>query len=237
MTINNEPHTVRSFDAELRQLDEKIRMLAFLGREQLASAVKALVDSDVPAADSIVLKDGVVDRIENEVEAECIRMLALRQPYADDLRLVFSAIRAAAELERIGDYAKNIAKRVQSMAGSHLPPAAQSIVHLASLADDTLRMAADAFAGRDAGLAKRAWDGDRDLDEAYTAFFRETLTYMIENPAHITAGTHLLFIAKNIERIGDHATNLAELASYLAVGKIPEGERPKADSSPKISGV
>lgn len=227
--MSSSHHIVQSFDAELNRLEEKIRLLAFLCRAQLSSAVTALVEGDFSAASSVIVKDGDVDKLEKEVERECIRVLALRQPCADDLRLVFAAIRAAAELERIGDYAKNIAKRVQAMSGTQLPAAVQSIPQLAAMADDTLRMAADAFASRDVVLARRAWEGDRDLDKAYTAFFRETLTYMIEQPSNITAGTHLLFIAKNIERIGDHATNLAELASFLIVGERPEGERPKAD--------
>lgn len=236
MTSSNHPHIVQSFEAELKLLDEKIGELSALGREQLAAAVQALENGDVPAAEAIVQRDRRADELEEEIEKACMRMLALRQPYAEDLRLVFSAIRGAAELERVGDYAKNIAKRVAAVASGRPLTAIRSIPHLAALADKTLGMAADAFIGRNAPLARQAWESDRDLDQAYTAFFRETLTYLMEEPRDISAGTHLLFIAKNIERIGDHATNLAEMATYLADGKRMEGERPKADTSAGIAG-
>jgi len=236
MTNTDHPHIVQSFEAELKALDEHIRQLASLGREQLASAVAALTAGDVSAANAVVERDLLADDLEEEVEKACIRILALRQPHAADLRLVFAAIRGSAELERVGDYAKNIAKRVAAITGAHSLAAIQSIPRLAKLADATLGMAADAFIGRDAPLAKRAWESDSELDEAYTAFFRETLTYLMEQPQDITAGTHLLFIAKNIERIGDHATNLAEMACYLADGSRLTGTRPKADASADIVG-
>ena len=231
MTSADHPHIVQSFEAELVALDNLIRQLAIFVRDQLSSSVTALIAADIVAAQAVVERDRVADEIEDDVEKMCLRILALRQPHATDLRLVFAAIRGAAELERIGDYAKNIAKRVQSVETARPLAGIKTIPLLAALADATLRMATDAFVGRDAPLAKRAWESDQELDTAYTAFFRETVTYLVGHPEDIVAGTHILFIAKNIERIGDQATNLAEMAFYLVEGERLEGDRPKADGS------
>jgi len=234
MTGTPHPHIVESFEAELAHLEQRLTELGRQVSRQISTAVQALVDGDCAVAEAVIEQDREIDALEHEVEANCARILNLRQPHADDFRLVFTAIRIAGELERIGDYAKNIAKRVHSLPEVRLLPAVRSIPHLAALAQATLDKVIAAFVARDSVLAAEARDGDKALDEAYTAYFRETLTYMMEDPSNITPGTHLMFIAKNIERMGDHGTNIAEMVTYLVSGSWPEGERLKADGSTNI---
>lgn len=227
-------HIVSSYEAELTTLERSIRDLAAAAARQLEDAIDCLVHQDVDKARAVAARDADLDALDDDVEAACVRILALRQPHADDLRLTITTIKASNELERIGDFAKNIAKRVEAVARFPTLPAVHSLPHLKDLAVGALTSAARAFAERDADLARAVWESDAPLDAAYTALFREIVTYMLEDQASITPSTHLLFAAKNLERVGDHATNIAELAYYLASGTRLEGDRPKADRSPFI---
>ncbi|MFA7429347.1 MAG: phosphate signaling complex protein PhoU [Rhodospirillaceae bacterium] len=229
------PHVVTSYEGELKTLESSISRLAAAAVEQLENAIDAMVHLDVAKACAVVERDAELDALDDDVEAACVRILALRQPHADDLRLTITTIKASNELERIGDLAKNIAKRVESVAKFPAMAAAQSLPHLKDLAVVSLRRAAQAFAERDADLARAVWGNDAPLDAAYTSLFREIVTYMLEDQAAITPSTHLLFAAKNLERVGDHATNIAEMAFYLASGTRLEGTRPKDDQSPFVA--
>lgn len=226
------PHVVSAYEGELRTLEVAVRDLAATASQQLEAAIDALIRMDLDKAQAVIERDREIDELDDMVEAACVRILALRQPHADDLRLTIATIKVANELERVGDFAKNIAKRVQAVSRFAALPAVTSIPHLKDLAVDAVTQSATAFLSRDAELAKRVWGSDEPLDAAYTALFRETMTYMLEDPGTITPATHLLFAAKNLERVGDHATNIAELAYFLATGKRLTGERPKADQTP-----
>lgn len=226
------PHIVTSYENELATLERAISDLSAAAIAQLEAAIDALVRQDLDKAHAVVAGDAALDALDDEVEAACVRILALRQPHADDLRLTITTIKASNELERIGDFAKNIAKRVEAVARFRALPAVASLPHLKDLAVDSLSRAARAFAERDAELARAVWSSDAPLDAAYTALFREIVTYMLEDQGAITPSTHLLFAAKNLERVGDHATNIAELAYFLSTGTRLEGDRPKDDQSP-----
>lgn len=226
------PHIVQSYENELATLERAISDLAAAAIGQLEGAVDALVHGDLDKARAVVAGDAALDALDDEVEAACVRILALRQPHADDLRLTITTIKASNELERIGDFAKNIAKRVEAVTRFRALPAAASLPHLKDLAVDALRRSCRAFAERDGEMARGVWGSDATLDAAYTALFREIVTYMLEDQGAITPSTHLLFAAKNLERVGDHATNIAELAYFLATGQRLEGDRPKADGTP-----
>jgi phosphate transport system protein len=224
-------HIVKSFDEQLESLDHVIAEMGGLAEVQLAQAIDAMQRRDAETAAKVVVADDRLDELERVVENLAISMLALRQPMARDLRQVVGALRAAAILERIGDYAKNVAKRTVVLAEA--PPLASvaSVVRLAALAQEFIKDVLDAYLARDVEKADLVRYRDKDLDALYTSIFRELLTYMMEDPRTITPCTHLLFIAKNIERIGDHATNLAEIVHFLVKGQVPSDERPKEDSS------
>ncbi|WP_142850048.1 phosphate signaling complex protein PhoU [Telmatospirillum sp. J64-1] len=223
------PHVVTAYENELRGLEEGVSKLGEAAARQIENAVSALVTGDVTDAQRIIAQDKNLDALVAEAEGACIRILALRQPHADDLRLTVSTIKACSEVERAGDYAKNIAKRIETIASLRPVGPMRDIPYLMELAVGNLRKAVGAFVTRDPGLAGEVWKNDAALDAAYTAIFRDILTYMAEDSQSVTACTHLLFIAKNLERVGDRATNIAEHAYYLATGRQFEGERPKSD--------
>jgi phosphate transport system protein len=227
----NSEHIVKSFDEELQQLTAVVLRMGGVAEAQLAGAIEALVRRDSDLAQRVVAGDAAIDQMDLELDENAIRTLALRQPMANDLREVISSLKISSDLERIGDYAKNVAKR--TLALNQLPPheSARSIPRMAKLVQAIIKDVLDAYANHDPNRALDVWYRDEEVDEMYTALFRELLTYMMEDPRNITPCTHLLFIAKNIERIGDHATNIAETTHYLTTGKRITGGRPKGDMS------
>ena len=224
-------HIIKSYDEELRRLDNAITQMGGLAETQLASAIEAVVKRDSRLAADVVEADVRVDQLEQDIEGMALRLLALRQPMAVDLRQILAALKTASGLERIADYATNVAKR--SIVLNQAPPVkpAFSIPRMGRLGQAMIKDVLDAYVERDADKALVVWARDEELDEMYTSLFRELLTYMIEDPRNITACTHLLFMAKNIERIGDHATNIAETVYYMVVGEPLDAVRPKGDST------
>ena len=224
-------HIVKSFDDELKQLSQVIAQMGGLAEAQLQTAIDALARRDSATAQEAVASDARINQLETQVDAMAVRMLALRQPMAQDLREVVAALKISGAIERIGDYAANVAKRVLTL--SQLPPVRplHAIPRMGRLAQELLKEVLDAYIEHDAEKAVRVWERDEEVDEMYTSLFRELLTYMMEDPRNITPCTHLLFIAKNIERIGDHATNIAETIHFLVRGKPLEAVRPKGDKS------
>ncbi|MBM3554817.1 MAG: phosphate signaling complex protein PhoU [Alphaproteobacteria bacterium] len=224
------PHTVKAYDDELKKLAGDLLRMGGLAESQLGAAIQALTKRDDALADAVIAGDGEIDRIEHEVELLATRLLALRQPVASDLRLIVGAIKLASEIERVGDYAKNVAKRAKVLnAGQPLKPAA-AVPRMAGLVQALFRDALDAFARRDAEKAVDVWKRDGEIDDMYNSIFRELLTYMIEDARAITSGIHLLFIVKNLERMGDHATNMAEMAYFIVTGARLDEARPKGDT-------
>ena len=224
-------HIVKSFDTELVRLTQEIGRMGEIASAQLDAAVDVLIRRDSRAAERVVANDEAIDALEREVSHDVLRLLALRQPMARDLREVYAALRTASDIERIGDYAANVAKRSLVLNRTAPVAAARGLPALARLANTLVRDALDAYAGRDADAAMAVRSRDAELDADYTGLFREVLTCMAEDPRQITACTHLLFIAKNIERIGDHATNIAEYPWFLVHGEPPVAEREKRDET------
>ena len=202
-----------------------------LAEAQLASATLAFTRRDSELADKVIASDAQIDELEQELDVAAVNLLALRQPMASDLRAVVAALKIGSDLERIGDYAKNVAKRVKVLCQTPPVQPAYAIPRMAVLVQAIIKDTLDAYIGRDSEKAIDVWLRDEEVDEMYTGLFRELLTYMMEDPRNITPCTHLLFIAKNIERMGDHATNVAETVHYMATGKRMAGGRPKSDSS------
>jgi phosphate transport system protein len=232
-------HTVKKFDEELTALKTMIAQMGGLAEEQLARAIDALTRHDIEAADQIILTDDKIDALELEIEEKAILTIAKRQPMALDLREIMVSIRIASDLERIGDLAKNIAKRIHAIEEEHPRRIMTGLARMGRLALGHLKDVLDAYAQRDERKALEVWRRDEEIDALYNSIFRELLTYMMEDPRTIGVCTHLLFGAKNIERIGDHATNIAENIYYLAHGKPLKEERPKKDitSSTPVTGL
>jgi phosphate transport system protein len=222
-------HIIKSYDEELRRLDNAITQMGGLAETQLASAIEAVVKRDSRLAADVVEADARVDQLEHDIEGMALKLLALRQPMAVDLRQILAALKTASDLERIADYATNVAKR--SIVLNQSPPVkpAFTIPRMGKLGQAMIKDVLDAYVERDADKALMVWARDEELDEMYTSLFRELLTYMIEDPRNITACTHLLFMAKNIERIGDHATNIAETLYFMVHGTPLQMARPKRD--------
>jgi phosphate transport system protein len=224
-------HTVRSYEEELRRLRDMIVRMGGLAEQQVADAATALVERDTELAMEVVQRDGQIDALEREIEAFVVRLLALRQPMGQDLRLIIAALKISHDLERIGDYARNAAKRSLVIAQQPTLGSLNGFHRMARLVQANLQGAIDALVHDDAEKADEIWASDEPVDDIYNGIFREMLTFMMEDPRNITAATHLLFIAKNLERIGDHATNIAETVHFAVRGEALEEERPKADSS------
>lgn len=225
-------HIVTSFDEDLSRLDSIIAQMGGLAERQLADAVDALNRRDVTLAQKVIETDKQIDLLEEEIDNFTIRVLALRQPMADDLRAVVVALKMAANLERIGDYAKNVAKRTLTL--STMEPvgnATASIQRMARQVQSMIKNVLDAYGAHDIAKADDVRMRDEEVDLMHTSLFRELLTYMLEDPRNITACTHLLFVAKNVERIGDHVTSIAENVHFLVSGEMPADERPKSDLS------
>jgi phosphate transport system protein len=225
-------HIVKSFDDDLGQIDAIIAEMGGLAERQLADAVEALVRRDIELAQQVINGDKRIDELESTIDNLTIRVLALRQPMAEDLRMVIVALKMAANLERIGDYAKNVAKRTLILAAMDpVGNATQSVQRMAFQVQAMIKNVLDAYGARDIGKADDVRLRDEEVDLMHTSLFRELLTYMMEDPRNITACTHLLFIAKNVERIGDHVTSIAEYVHFLVAGDLPADERPKGDLS------
>jgi phosphate transport system protein len=225
-------HTVTSFEDELKALDSKIAQMGGLAEKLLAGAIGSLEKRDPDLAARTITQDDAIDRLDREIEEMAISIVARRQPVALDLRQILAAIRISADLERIGDLGKNIAKRATAIAGENRPQQLMiGIEHIGSKAMEQLQTVLDAYSQRDTEKAFQVWARDRELDAIYNSVFRELLTYMMEDPRNIGVCTHLLFGAKNLERIGDHATNMAESIHFLVKGVPITADRPKLDTT------
>ena len=225
-------HIVKSYETELNRLRRLMTEMGGLVESQVEMATQAVLNKDAAAAAHAMETDPKVDAMEREAEQFVIRMLALRQPMAQDLRQIVSSLKMTGDLERIGDYAANVAKRSLVLRQFALPFKLSGLAHMSRLVQENLKLIVDAVGENNAEKALQVWRSDAAIDEIYDALFRELITYMMEDPRNITPCTHLLFIAKNLERIGDHATNIAELVHYAELGVPLSDARPKGDSSP-----
>jgi len=224
-------HIVKSFDEELARLSDLISRMGGLAETQLEDSIEALQKRDSSLAEGAIEIDRVIDAHHAEVDELAIRLLALRQPMAADLRHIVTALKVAPIVERIGDYSKNVAKR--TIALNQVPPVKPlfTIPRMGRLVREMIKDVLDAFSNADVGMARDVWARDKEVDDMYDSLFRELLTYMMEDARNITACTHLLFVARNIERIGDLATNVAELVHYQVEGEPLVEDRPKADEA------
>ena len=222
-------HIVRSFSEQLEALKNGVAQMGGLVETQFANAIEAIAKRDGKLAEGAIGIAERVDKLQHVVEAQALRVLALRQPMAVDLRATLAAIKIASELERIGDYGKNIGKRALILNSEPPIRLTQSLARMGRQALSQLKAVLDAYSNRDAAAAQAVWLHDEEIDELYNSLFRELLTYMMEDPRTIGLCTHLLFIAKNIERAGDHATNIAETVYLMVTGNRLQVERPKAD--------
>ena len=229
-------HIVRSFQEQLEALSTGIVQMGGLCEAQLANAIDAVVKRDLPRAEQTIASDVKIDALETEIEQQVIRLLAMRQPLALDLRETLAALKISHDLERIGDLAKNVAKRTLVIArdapDNNLT---QGLARMGRQALTQVKAVLDAYTRRDMDAALAVWKHDDDIDELYNSLFRELLTYMMEDPRKIGPSTHLLFIAKNFERIGDHATNIAETVCYVVSGRRIGEERPKSDTTTSVA--
>ena len=225
-------HIVTSYDAELSELDRMTAEMGGLAEKLLAEAFAALERRDPRQAEIAAASDHAIDALERQLQERAVVMIAKRQPIANDLRHIMTLLKIGSDLERVGDLAKNIAKRALAISNEpHPPQIISGLRHMAKLAQRQLADVLDALGSRDADRAVRVWYDDERLDALYNSVFRELLTYMMEDPRNISLCTHLLFGAKNIERIGDHTTNIAENIHYLVTGKVLVDERPKGDDT------
>ena len=228
--MNTNEHIVSSFDRDLEGIQAGIMKMGGLVEDSIHKSVLALDTRDPELADLVRAGDAAIDALETQVNEEAARILALRSPTASDLRTVLSVFRVSTNLERIGDYSKNIAKRSHAvMAQPPIEGATASLRRMAREVELMLKDVLDAYIQRDLGLAEDVRERDLEIDQIYSALFREYLTFMMEDPRSITACMHLHFMAKNIERMGDHVTSIAEQVVYLVTGSMPEDIRPKQD--------
>ncbi len=229
-------HTVKSFDEEIKELLRRIAEMGGFAETLVDDAVTALVRQDITKANEVINSDRRLDDMQRMVEERAIVLIARRQPMAQDLREAVATIRISGDLERVGDLAKNIAKRVKAIdAQFQSTKLALGVEHIAELVLEQLKAVLDCYVTRDLPTAIAVRDRDDEIDALYTSLFRELLTYMMEDPRNISHCTHLLFCAKNIERIGDHATNIAETIHYLITGEQMSEERPKGDESSEMT--
>ena len=223
-------HTVRAYDEELDALTAELSRMGGLAEVEVGDSIRAIARRDLNLAQAVIGRDARLDEIELDIEQRAIRLIALRQPVADDLRRTVAALKISMNLERCGDLAKNIAKRALVIAESEpITPLTRSIERMGELVAARLKDVLDAFAARDVDRAKAVWLRDNEIDEHYDSIFRELLTYMMGDPRTIASCAHLLFVAKNLERIGDHATNIAEIIHYEITGEQLPEQRPKLD--------
>ena len=232
MTMQDK-HISSAFDRDLETLQALIMKMGGLVEASIHNAAAALLDRDEELAKQVRIADKAIDALEEEINQEAARVIALRAPVASDLRTVLSVMKISGNLERVGDYAKNMAKRTSVLV--QMPAvdgASHSIRRMARDVELMLKDALDAYIQRDAELAEDVRERDDDVDQIYNTLFREFLTHMMEDPRNITACMHLHFIAKNMERMGDHVTSIGEQVIYLVTGEMPEETRPKSDNTP-----
>ncbi|MFN7224799.1 MAG: phosphate signaling complex protein PhoU [Paracoccaceae bacterium] len=235
--MNSDGHIVSSFDRDLEALQAQLVRMCGMVETALGDSATALETRDLDLANRVIETDRAIDALDDQINTQAAAVIALRAPTASDLRLVLAVMRTAHSLERVGDYAKNVAKRTKVLAQiPELPGISGTIRRMAKLVAVMLEQAMRAMVRRDAVLAETVRQSDVDIDQMYNNLFRSLLTHMLESPSNITAAMHLHFIAKNIERAGDHATGIAEQAIYLATGHFPHDERPKVDPTSDASG-
>jgi phosphate transport system protein len=223
-------HTAKAFDTDLQEITRRVAAMGGLAERQIADATRALVERDTDLAERVIATDPTIDAMQHEIEEKAILTIARRQPMAVDLREIVGAMRVCNDLERIGDHAKHIGKRVVALdLDLHPQKLIRGVEHMASLVLALLKQVLDAYAGRDLAAALAVWNGDEEVDALCTSLFRELLTYMMEDPRNITFCMHLMFCAKDIERIGDHATNIAETVYFMIEGRPITDQRPKGD--------
>jgi phosphate transport system protein len=225
-------HTTKAFDSDLQEITRKVAEMGGLAERQLTDAVRALVDRDLALGERVMTTDPVIDAMQHEIEEKAILTIARRQPMAVDLREIVGAMRVCNDLERIGDHAKHLGKRVVALDGDFYPQKLiRGVEHMAELVSAQLKQVLDAYATRNLQSALAVWKGDEEVDALCTSLFRELLTYMMEDPRNITFCMHLMFCAKDIERMGDHATNIAETVYYMIEGRPITDQRPKGDTT------
>jgi phosphate transport system protein len=223
-------HTAKAFDADLQELSRLVSEMGGLAERQIVDSVDALVRRDAALGKRVVELDGEIDKLQHQIEERAVLTIARRQPMAVDLREIVGALRVATDLERIGDLAKNIGKRVNQLDGDFHPmKLIRGLEHMTTLVQSQIKSVLDAYAAHDLPAAMTVWKGDEEVDAICTSLFRELLTYMMEDPRNISFCIHLMFCAKNIERIGDHATNIAETVFYMIEGQQISDKRPKGD--------
>jgi phosphate transport system protein len=229
-------HTIKAFDADLQDLTRVVVEMGGLAERLIVNALEALDKRDLALAQRVITDDAKIDALQREIEEKGILTIARRQPMAVDLREVVGALRLSNDLERIGDLAKNIAKRVGALDGDFQPQQVmRGVEHMTDLVLAQIKEVLDSFAHRDSAKALAVWRGDEEIDAVNNSLFRELLTYMMEDPRNISYCIHLLFCAKNIERMGDHATNIAETVYYMVEGRPLAEERPKGDTTAMTS--
>ncbi|HEY0275002.1 MAG TPA: phosphate signaling complex protein PhoU [Paenirhodobacter sp.] len=226
-----EQHILSAFDRDLESIQAMVVKMGGLVEAQIVDVATALETRDEELADAVRKRDKAVDKLEEQINEEAARLIALRAPAASDLRVALSVIKISGNLERVGDYSKNIAKRTKVLLQmQQINGSTSAIRRMAQAVEAMLKDAIDSYIQRDEKLAADVRSRDIEIDQMYNALFREFLTYMLEDPRNITACMHLHFIAKNIERMGDLATSIAEQVIYLVTGEIPDDERPKSES-------
>jgi phosphate transport system protein len=225
-------HTTKAFDTDLQEITRKVAEMGGLAERQISDATRALVERDTDLAQQVIATDPTIDAMQHEIEEKAILTIARRQPMAIDLREIVGAMRVCNDLERIGDHAKHIGKRVVALdLDLHPQKLIRGVEHMATLVSTLLKQVLDAYASRDLASALAVWNGDEEVDSICTSLFRELLTYMMEDPRNITFCMHLMFCAKDIERIGDHATNIAETVYFMIEGRPITEQRPKGDTT------
>jgi phosphate transport system protein len=223
-------HIAKAFDVDLQELTRLVAEMGGLAERQIVDSVDALIRRDFELSAYVVSTDPELDRLQREIEERAVLTIARRQPMAVDLRAIVGAMRVATDLERIGDLSKNIGKRVSSLSADFQPmQLIRGIEHMTELVVSQVKSVLDAYAAHDLPAAMEVWKGDEEVDAICTSLFRELLTYMMEDPRNISLCIHLMFCAKNIERIGDHATNIAETVFYMIEGEAIRDKRPKGD--------
>ena len=225
-------HIVKDFNEELSQLDNLLAEMGGLCEAQLSKAMEAMVKRDVDLASAVIEGDRKIDDLEKQVDSLAINLIALRQPMAADLRMIIASLKVANNLERVGDYAKNIGKRTIALSKSPvISNTANSIQRMSTMVEGMIKNALDALINRDSQRAKDVRISDQEVDQMHSSLFKELLTFMAEDPESISTCTHLLFIAKNLERVGDHMTSVAEQIVFIVEGEILDDERPKKGQS------